>query len=94
MMDPGHDDTLTLHAALERDARLMRELRQTEAWDCLCAQIQKMEARALRFLMDSTCPPEQVGFWRGQIAILREVQVIPDLIIGWFANLEGQNGTG
>ena len=79
-MDSNTDVAL---ASLERDARLMKDLRATEMWSCLLHQFSKMEARALDQVTDAAGTIEQVNFWRGQLALIREVQRVPDLIIRW-----------
>ena len=72
-------------ASLARDAMLMRDLRKTEAWDCILHQLGKMELLALDHL---SAPGEPaVEYWRGRYAAVREVRTVPDLIVNWSETL-------
>ena len=72
-----------VRASLSRDAALMRELRRTEMWDCIQHQLEKMEAQAIDKLLTQSVTIDEVNYWRGRLAAVREFKNVPDLIIGW-----------
>ena len=72
-----------IKASLARDATLMRELQVTEMWDCICHQLTKMEAQATDRLLDQTETMDQVNYWRGRLASVREFRQMPEMIIRW-----------
>ena len=73
-----------VQASLARDAELMRELRATEAWDCILHQLDKMEAMATDHILSQGTSMDQVNFWRGRLAAVKEFRTVPELIIGWY----------
>ena len=76
-------------ASLARDAALMRDLRAMEAWDCILHQLNKMEQLAMDRVLTQTATMDEVNYWRGRLAAVREFRQVPDLIISWSERYTG-----
>ena len=66
---------------------LMHELKDSESWKCLLAQLDKMEEQAMGRILNDSESIHMVDFWRGRLAAIRELRQVPALIIQWAANL-------
>ena len=78
-----------VQASLARDAVLMRDLRHTEAWDCILHQLDKMEQLATDRLLNQSATIDEVNYWRGRLAAVKEFRQVPDLIVGWSERYQG-----
>ena len=81
------DENTDFRATLARDAMLMRDLKDSESWKCLLAQLDKMEEQAMGRILNDSESIHMVDFWRGRLAAVRELRAVPALIIQWAANL-------
>lgn len=81
------DENTDFRATLRRDAMLMHELKDSESWKCLLAQLDKMEEQAMGRILNDSESIHMVDFWRGRLAAIRELRQVPALIIQWAANL-------
>ena len=81
------DENTDFRATLARDAMLMRDLKDSESWKCLLAQLDKMEEQAMGRILNDSESIHMVDFWRGRLAAIRELRQVPALIIQWAANL-------
>lgn len=77
------DEQAALRAELAHDARLMQEFRATEAHDCLQRQMDKMAQQCTDHVLTAAETFDQVNFWRGRLSAVKDLQRLPDLIIGY-----------